>query len=79
MPNILHTAQFSPTDTARRILEDLACPACGRQDPADAYSLITNNKIRVFCDGCGAFITIALNDEQARAIHRGGIAEWARG
>lgn len=74
MPNIVHAAKFSRTDTQPRILEDLACPACGRQEPADASTRITDNKIRIFCEGCGAFITVLLNDEQANALRRGGIA-----
>lgn len=70
MRDISHTAKFSPADTYSRILEDLACPSCGHQDPGVARSPITHNKIRVFCDSCGAFITISINDEQASAIHR---------
>jgi transcription elongation factor Elf1 len=79
MPAILHTAKFDPSDSPARILQDLVCPACGREDPADACNRITDNKLRIFCDGCGAFATILLNDEQVRAIHRGRIGERTRG
>jgi len=70
VPDISHTAKFSPADTLPRILEDLACPACGHQDRRDAPRSITGNKMRIFCDCCGAFITITLSDEQARALRR---------
>jgi hypothetical protein len=66
---ISHTAQFDPTDAPARILAELACPACGYQD-RHAHHVITDNKIRIFCDCCGAFITIALSAEQADAILR---------
>jgi hypothetical protein len=61
-------ATFSSTDPLTLILEDLACPACGHQDSADAYKRVAENKVRVFCDNCGAFVTILLSDEQAAAI-----------
>lgn len=69
LPDVSHIATFSPTDGLPRILEDLACPACGGQDPADARHRVTDNKIRVFCDCCGTFVTIVLSDAQARALH----------
>jgi len=68
--DISHTATFGAADMLPRILEDLACPACGYRDPDDAYNWITDNKLRIFCDCCGAFVTIWLSDEQANAIHR---------
>jgi transcription elongation factor Elf1 len=74
MPNILRTAKFRCTDTPAQILEDLACPACGSWDPLASCSATADNKIRIFCEGCGAFITIELSDEQADAIHRSRIA-----
>jgi transcription elongation factor Elf1 len=70
MPRIARTATFSPDDTFDRILEDLACPACGHEDPGNAQKWLDENKLRIFCEGCGAFITISVSDEQARAIHR---------
>jgi hypothetical protein len=70
LPDISHTANFRPTDTLPTILEDLACPACGYQDPGEAHHRITHNMIHIFCDCCGAFTTILLSDEQARAIQR---------
>lgn len=77
MPQIFYTAKFSPTESPDQILEDLACPACGRRDPTRAYNRISDNKLRTFCEGCGAFTTVLLNDEQVRALQRGGIKEWA--
>jgi uncharacterized Zn finger protein len=68
LPGTTHTAQFSPTDAPARILADLACPACGYQDPDVMRHEITDRKLRVFCDCCGAFVTIQLTDEQTSAI-----------
>ena len=68
MPDISRTAQFSPSDTLPRILEDLACPACGHQEPGHACRSVVDGKMRIFCDSCGAFITISLSDEQARVL-----------
>ena len=70
MTGICHTAKFSATDALPRILEDLVCPACGHQDPGDAHSSITDNRIRIFCDCCGAFVTILLSDKQALVLRR---------
>jgi hypothetical protein len=52
------------------MLQDLACPACGHADPGEAHTWMSDNKIRIFCEGCGAFVTISVSDEQARALHR---------
>jgi hypothetical protein len=73
LTHVSHTATFTPADMPARILEDLACPACGYHDPRHADRPISNNQIRIFCDSCGVFITIALSDEQARAIHRASV------
>ncbi|MGA2927027.1 MAG: hypothetical protein ABSG43_13705 [Solirubrobacteraceae bacterium] len=70
MSYVSHTATFSPTDPLARMLEDLDCPVCGHHDPGDAHRWITDNKVRIFCDCCGAFITISMTDDQARAIHK---------
>ncbi len=70
MSYVSHTATFSPTDPLARMLQDLDCPICGHHDPGDAHRWITDNKVRIFCDCCGAFITISMTDEQARAIHQ---------
>jgi hypothetical protein len=70
LPHISRTASFSPSDTTDRILEDLACPACGHQDLGNAHQRIASNELRIFCESCGAFITISMNEEQATTIHR---------
>jgi hypothetical protein len=70
MTHVSHTAHFAPGDTFPHILEDLACPACGRQDPQVLRCGITENRIRLFCDCCGAFITFVLDDAQAGALGR---------
>jgi len=70
LPELSHTAEFSPTDDSAAILTDLACPACGHQGPGPASGGIMDDKLRMFCDCCGAFVTITLNEEQARAIRR---------
>ena len=70
MSYVSHTATFSPTDPLSRMLEDLDCPVCGHHDPGGAHRWITDNKVRIFCDCCGSFITISMSDEQARAIHQ---------
>jgi transcription elongation factor Elf1 len=70
VPHITRIARFNPGDTTDRILEDLACPACGYQDLGDAHRRVTSNELRIFCEGCGAFITISMNDEQVRTIYR---------
>jgi transcription elongation factor Elf1 len=68
LPHISRTASFSPSDATDRILEDLACPACGHQDLANAHHRLASNQLRIFCEGCGAFITISMSDEQATTI-----------
>lgn len=70
MPHISHTAKFSPDDRPLRIVDDLACPICGHLDPGEAHNWITNNEMRIFCEGCGAFVTVLLSAEQAHAIQR---------
>jgi transcription elongation factor Elf1 len=70
VPHIARSAKFSPDDTLDRILDDLACPACGHQDPGSAHKWLDDNQLRIFCEGCGAFVTVSVTDEQARAIHR---------
>lgn len=68
MTVITRNAQFGPADAADRILDDISCPACGYRDPAETYRLTLGNKVRFFCDGCGAFVTILLTDAQAAVI-----------
>ena len=70
MAAISHTAKFSPGDTRVQIVSELACAACGDVDPRDAAERIVDNKLRIFCERCGAFTTISLTDEQVRAIRR---------
>lgn len=70
MAQLTHTARFGATEALERMLDDIACPACGYLDPADTYRLTAGNKVRFFCDGCGAFVTIVLNDGQAEAVRR---------
>jgi hypothetical protein len=67
---ITRVAEFGPTDTAERIRAAIACPACGYSDPADTYRVTSGNRVRFFCDGCGAFVTILLSDRQAEIIRR---------
>ncbi len=55
-----------PGDALPRILAE--CPACGYTFAADERRPTTDNTMRVFCDGCGAFMTISLSDEQTRAL-----------
>lgn len=68
MSEITHTASFQPASAVAEILEDLACPRCGYLDPADARRLALGNRVRFFCDGCGAFVTLVLNDAQVAAM-----------
>lgn len=70
MSQIWHTATFGPDASPARIREELVCPACGHEDPGDAHLRITENSLRIFCGACGAFVTIVMSDEQARAIRR---------
>jgi len=65
---VFHIATFSPEDSPARIREELACPACGHDDPGEAHLRISDNTLRIFCSSCGAFITITMSDEQANAI-----------
>jgi cytochrome c-type biogenesis protein CcmH/NrfF len=67
---VMHIAKFSPDDPDARILEELACPACGRQDLGDAHTRITQNQMRLFCEDCASFVTIVMSDEQVQAVHR---------
>jgi hypothetical protein len=72
MSQIFHTATFKADDSPARIREELVCPACGHGDPGDTHLRMTDdNSLRIFCTGCGAFITVLLNDEQAQAVRRG--------
>ena len=70
MAVITRSASFGPTDTDERILAEIACPACGYRDPADTYRVTPGNRVRFFCDGCGAFVTILLSDAQAEVVRR---------
>jgi transcription elongation factor Elf1 len=68
--HISRTAKFSSSDSLPDILADLACPSCGHRDVGEAFNRITDNKIRIFCDSCGAFATIELNDDQTLTCRR---------
>ena len=68
MSRVFHVATFSPGDSPARIREDLMCPACGHHDPGEAHLRISDNTLRIFCNGCGAFVTITLSVEQTEAI-----------
>lgn len=70
MTVITRAAAFGPADTAERIVAELACPACGYRDPSDTYRVRPGNRVRFFCDGCGAFVTILLSDAQAEIVRR---------
>jgi hypothetical protein len=71
MTVITRTANFEPADTADRILDDIACPCCGYRDEAETYRLSLGHKLRFFCDGCGAFVTILLNTLRPRSYGAG--------
>ena len=70
MSEVISIATFRPEDSMARMLEDLACPACGHREQVGAFPSITGDRIRVFCDCCGTFATIVLSEEQAAAIRR---------
>ncbi|HWE09081.1 MAG TPA: hypothetical protein VG325_06990 [Solirubrobacteraceae bacterium] len=70
MTDVTRTAAFSESDSLTAILADLACPQCGCQDPGDAPRRMDGNTLRIFCVGCGAFITVLLSEGQAAAIRR---------
>lgn len=70
MSEITYIAKFSPSDAPAQILADLCCPACGHRDPGDPHVRVSSNRVRIFCDCCGAFATVVLSDEQANAVHR---------
>ena len=70
MPQISYTATFNPDDSLDRILDDLACPICRHKDPGATHRWISENQMRIFCEGCGAFVTVLVSREQATAIHR---------
>jgi hypothetical protein len=69
--DITHNARFGPDDPVAQILDDLICPACGNRHPGDAFPSITSDTVRMFCDCCGAFVTISLTEAQAAALRRG--------
>jgi transcription elongation factor Elf1 len=56
------------------MLADLACPACGHVESRELPERIAMNRMRIFCDCCGAFVTILLNDEQVEAIRGNSVA-----
>lgn len=70
MSRVWHTATFDADAGPDRIREEFVCPACGHADPGEAHLRISDNTMRIFCSACGAFITISLSDEQARAVRR---------
>jgi transcription elongation factor Elf1 len=70
LPQISYTATFKPDDSLDRILEDLACPVCRHKDPGATHHWISESQMRIFCEGCGAFVTVRVSREQATAIHR---------
>lgn len=70
MALITRVAAFGPADTDERIRDEIACPACGYRDPADVCRVRPGNRVRFFCDGCGAFVTILLSDAQAEVVRR---------
>jgi transcription elongation factor Elf1 len=70
MREISRSATFSPSDGTPRILQDLGCPGCGHEDPTLVKRSIIDNKVHIFCDSCGAFVTILLDDEQSDTIRR---------
>ncbi len=74
MPQLMHSAEFDVADAPERMLAELACPACGYRDPGAAYRVSPGNRVRFFCDGCGAFVTIQLSDAQARVVRDGSVA-----
>jgi hypothetical protein len=65
---IIRTATFRASDPPALILADLACPRCGWQDPGDAPRRIEDYALHIFCEDCGAFVTVLLDETQARAI-----------
>lgn len=71
MREFSRAATFSASDSTPRIVQDLGCPACGHEDPTLVQQAIIDNKVHIFCDSCGAFVTILLSDEQSGTIrHR---------
>jgi transcription elongation factor Elf1 len=68
LTELTRNATFNPSDPPQEILRDLACPVCGHEDLSAARNSITANKLRTFCDSCGAFITVTLTEEQIGAL-----------
>jgi hypothetical protein len=68
MSTLARTATFTAGDDRSHIAQELACPSCGYVDAAPAYRPTRDNRLHVFCDGCGAFITFTLSAEQAEAL-----------
>jgi hypothetical protein len=68
MTVITRVAAFAPTDPAERILDEIACPSCGYRDASETARVRPGNRVRFFCDGCGAFVTILLSDAQADIV-----------
>lgn len=77
MPQIVSIANFDPADPPSQIREALACPLCGHEEP-DVAGRISRTEVRIFCDGCGAFLSFSLSDEQAVAVRRTTIASRSR-
>ena len=68
MTRISRHATFSPSDPLPVILDDLACPACGRRETGGIEHWVIDTQLRTFCEGCGAFVTTALSAEQVEAL-----------
>lgn len=71
MAQLMHTAEFDAAGGPEGMLAELACPACGYRDAAEAHRVRPGNRVRFFCDCCGAFVTIELSDAQASVVR-----EW---
>jgi len=68
MPTLTRTPSFTAGDDRSHIAAELACPSCGHVDAVPDYRPTRDNRLHVFCEGCGAFITFSLSPEQARAL-----------
>jgi hypothetical protein len=48
MTVITRTACFEPTDPTARIVDEIACPACGYRDPSVEHRVTPANRVRFF-------------------------------
>ena len=67
MPRTPQPPSLRSADTIAQVLESFTCPACGHPGAGATCPRSGQDRIRIFCDCCGAFVTIELSHEAGPA------------